>query len=81
MPHSRQKLSCLRRSVDHPQFIDDEAAEELLTPLLRQFNFLCECGIRLPLNITIKISFICDLRKNSNLVNILKIHKCINVPA
>ena len=35
IPHSHPNLSCLRCGVDYPRFIDDDTAEELLTPLLR----------------------------------------------
>ena len=45
LPNSHQKLSCLRSGVDYPRFIDDDTAEELLRPLLRQLDFWCECGI------------------------------------
>ena len=40
MPHSHQNLSCLRNGVDYSRFIGNDTAEELLTPLLRQFNFV-----------------------------------------
>ena len=43
--HSHQNLSYLRSGVDYPRFLDDDTAEELLTPLLRQLNFWCECGV------------------------------------
>ena len=45
IPHSHQNLSCLRSSVHYPRFIEDDSAEELLTPLLRQLNVWCECSI------------------------------------
>ena len=36
IPHSRQKLSCIG---------NNDTAQELLTPLLRQLNFWCKSGI------------------------------------
>ena len=45
MPDSHQNLSCLRSGVEYPRFTNDDTTEELLTPLLRQLNFWCECGI------------------------------------
>ena len=47
IPHSHQNLSCLRSGVDYSQFIGNDTAEELLTPLLRQLlNFWRESGIK-----------------------------------
>ena len=43
--HSHQNLSCIKTGVDCPRFIGNDTAEELFTPLLRQLNFLCKCGI------------------------------------
>ena len=44
IPHSHQNLSCLKSGVG--LFIDNDTAEEFLTPLLRQLKFQCECSIR-----------------------------------
>ena len=46
IPHSYQNLSCIESGVGYPRFIENDTAEELLTPLLRQLNFWCECGIK-----------------------------------
>ena len=43
--HSHQNLSCRKTGVDCPRFIDNDTATELSTPLLRQHNCWCECGI------------------------------------
>ena len=52
LPHAlisfaQQNLSCFRGGVGYSRFIGNNTAEELLTPLLRQFNFWCESGITL----------------------------------
>ena len=43
--HSHQNLSSHRSGVDYSRFICNDTAEELLTPLLRQYNFWCESSI------------------------------------
>ena len=43
--HSHQNVSCLRSGVGYPRFIDNDTADELLLPLLRQLNFCCKFGI------------------------------------
>ena len=38
--------SCLRSGVGYPRLIDNDFAVEIFTPLLRQLNFWCACGMR-----------------------------------
>ena len=38
IPHSYQNLICLRSGADYSQFIDNDAAEELLTSLILVFQ-------------------------------------------
>ena len=45
LPEKSQKGWVLRSDAAYPPFIDNDTAEELLTPLLTQLNFQCECGI------------------------------------
>ena len=59
MPHSHKNLSCLRSGIGYPRFIDNDTAEGLLTPLLIQLNFWCECGI----NVTLACGVLCRIIK------------------
>ena len=69
MKHFYQGLNCLKNGGGYPRFIDNDTAQELITPILRQCNFWCEYGIRLQLNGAIyrPDSFVLMLRYCANL--------------
>ena len=45
IPHSHQKSSCLKSGVSFSSTVSLPIKQENSTPLLRQLNFWCECGI------------------------------------